>query len=901
MTTVHRRQPANIFSTLWCAIAVTAVPALAGASTNECLDGRLERLSLYGTSLAAERFDPDTGRDLRNYAPDRLVDYKHMRLALDIPDMDKPVARGNQQLSFEVIGKPLGALRLNAVQLDIERVGFAAVDKNIHKVSFHHEDDVLTASFTPPLPVGREFTLAIDYTIDHPSDGLFWTTSSPEWPGRPPQIHTQGQPETNRHWFPAHDSPNERLTTELLVTVPSGFEVISNGHLLSSESRGGRTMWHWDLDHPHVTYLVTLVVGKFATVDVAPDGAKVRMPVHVPEQWGDRAEPTYKNTHAMLEIFEERFDEPYPWGDRYAQVVVWNFGAGGMENTTVSSMYDTAVLDDIALAERDLDGLISHELAHQWFGDMLTCNTWAHIWLNEGWATYSTSLWFEARDGYNEGYLRNLHGSLRGLAERDQLKPGDDTSRPGMVSRVYEHPWEVFRRRSNPYPKGAAILHMLRMKLGEDLFFDAVAQYIDRYKYQSVETEDFRAVLEEVSGLSLEHFFHQWCDRPGTPKLDVKVSWNESAGELTIAVDQKQLIDAANPAFAFDLPIEVYEHNGTSEPDRRTITVEARRHTLTIPMGAKPEMVLIDPDLSVLAAVSLDMPRDMLIKQATSAGSLASRIEAAKELRDNKSSESAEALAAIVADADENYAVRAKAAESLGRLGRTDELTASLEAVRSGDPRVRQSVLSAIARQDTDAVYELIAPHAKASERSYLCRAEALEALGRSGDTRYLPVIRAGLEAESQHDQVRNAALKALAHFEDKQSLELATRYAMPGHYARTRPTAIDTVRKLNDTDPDMAYEALAPLLVDSTEKRTIRGLIDALSHIEDERALATLEAFADRTRDPRLAELATRAHERLAARLAGDESLEEAHTRIEHLEREIEKLRNEVEEKAKD
>jgi aminopeptidase N len=442
---------------------------------------------------------------------------------------------------------------------------------------------------------------------------------------------------------------------------------------------------------------------------------------------------------------------------------------------------------------------------------------------------------------------------------------------------------------------------MLRMKLGEDLFFDAVAEYIDRYKYQTVETEDFRAVLEEVSGLSLEQFFHQWCDRPGTPKLDVKVSWNESAGELTIKADQKQRIDAENPAFVFDLPIEVYEYNGTSEPDRRSISISGRTHTLTIPLSKKPEMVLIDPDLSVLAAVSIDMPRDMLIKQATSARSLASRIEAAKELRDNKSSESAKVLAAVVTNTDEHYSVRSKAAESLGSLGRTAELTSALEAVRTGDPRVRQSVISAIARQDTDEAYELIADHAEAGERSYICRAEALEALGRSGDVRYLQTIRRGLEAESQNDRVRTSALKALAHFEDKQNLEIATRYAQPGHYARTRPTAIATIRKLNETDPSAAYEALAPLLVDSTEKRTLRELIDTLSHIEDERGLATLEAFAARTRDTQLAERATRAHERLAAKLAGDTSLEEAHTKIEHLERELKKLRNEVDEKAKD
>lgn len=874
------------------ASAVCIAAAGSAGEVNECLEGRLER-GHWAADTTEHRFDEQSGRDLRHYAPDRPADFVSMKLELDIPDMEVPALTAREHLTFIPTGKPLAALRLDAEGLQISAVELIKLTKEMVHTSFHHDGHELMVTFNPPLAVGREYGLDIAYTLEDPADGLFWTTSSPAWPGRPPQVHSQGQPETNRYWFCCHDSPNERMTTELIVTVPTGFEVISNGELIATQPADGRTTFHWKLDQPHPAYLVTMVIGKFATVDVAPAGSSLRLPVHVPEQWAGRVANTYGRTADMVKVFEERFDEPYPWGNRYAQVLVWNFGAGGMENTSATTMYDTAVFDEVALADGDLDGLISHELAHQWFGDLLTCNTWAHIWLNEGWATYSESLWMEARDGYSEGYLFDLIGSLRGLAEEDQIAPDKPADRPGMVSTIYEHPWDVFNRTSNPYPKGAAILHMLRMKLGDELFFKGVAAYIDEHRLESVVTEDFRAALEGVSGVSLEQFFDQWCYRPGTPDLHITTAWDEAGGQLAVTIEQRQRIDADNPAFTFDLPVQIFT-DSAGEPVRRSIAIDSRRHELSFPLDAAPKMVLIDPDLTVLAKVTLDHPREMLLAQMRDGTTVPAQVEAIKALRRHKAGEVTRALTDVLLDAEVHFAVRREATATLGALARTTELALALDASRSGDPRVRAAIIEALGKIDTDAAYTAVAPFATGAEKSYACRAEALKALGRSGNPDHLPAIRAALEVESQNDRIRTAALEALASFDDAQDIALAAKYAAPGSFGRTRPTAIDTIRTLADLDPEAAYESLAPLLVPSVEQRAVRALIDALSHIKDERGLATLAAFADRTKDPILEQEARDAHERLAALLRGDTSLEEAHSRIEHLERELSKLRNE-------
>jgi aminopeptidase N len=859
------------------------------------------RMLAAGAEAQALPTEPGTGRNLRNYAPDRPADFKHMKLEFDIPDMNRPEMAAKQTLTFTPIAAPLAELNLNAEQLKIESVEIpdSSPLAGAHRVTPSHDGSTLTLVFDPPLPPGADGAVVVRYRVNDPADGLTWTPETAAWAGRPAQIHTQGQPETNRYWFPAHDSPNERMTTEIVATVPEGFIVSANGREVEPpRTSGGRTTFHWLQDTDHVAYLVSMIVGKFDVRDVAPAGSAVPMPVYVPPGKGDLIEGTYGRTPEMVRVFERLFDEPYPF-DRYAQLVVWNFGAGGMENTSATTMFDTAILSEKALEDDDLDGLISHELGHQWFGDLITCNSWAHIWLNEGWATYCTALWFEARDGAQDGYLRQMHQNLRGVAENDQLAPGAPVTRPGMVSPIYKHPWEVFRRVSNPYPKGASILHMLRKRLGDEVFFKGVHAYVDRYKHKTVETADFRRVMEEVSGQGLDGFFDQWCFRPGTPDLRVSVRYRAASKQVAVTLEQKQLIDDDHPAYEFDLPIEIYtEASPGATPIIATLHVSASRHELLIDVPAEPAMVLIDPDLAVLSRIDVDAPVRWLTNQLWTTRSIASRLDAAKFLKNKAGPEAVAALARRVSEAD-NWSVRAAAARALGDLYATRELAAALSA-GIDHPKARLAAIRALGAAGGDEAVELLAKHAANENESYACRAAALEWLGRRaprGSTSHLPIFEAALRADSQHEQVRSGALEGLAALGAREGFDMAVPFTRDGNLSRLRPIAITASARLADPANKAAALALIEPLLTDREDRARHAAIDALVELEDPRGLEMLSRVADTSRNVITSERAEAARARLVARLASRDAAGAAQGEIDRLRNDLKRLETRVKE----
>ncbi|MGE3107576.1 MAG: M1 family aminopeptidase [Phycisphaerales bacterium] len=836
------------------------------------------------TPRAVASFDEATGRSLLNYPPHRFVDYKRMTLAITIPDMNTPALGAAAQYTIEPIAGPVDHIMLRAGppgSMQIKRVTIGADAGSAADVAFTHEGEELNLSFAPALTPGHISTLTVVYQLTDPPAGLTWTPETPEWKGRPAQLHSQGQPETNHYWFPCRDFPNERLETELIVTVPEGYQALSNGRLVESRSAtiaaeasmpgskpvSART-FHWLQDKPHVNYLVTLVVGKFDVVDVS--GGGVPMPVYAPLGRGGDVKRTYGRTGQMIDLFAGLVDEPYPW-DKYAQSIVWNFGAGGMENTSATTMFDTAILDERALLDGDLDGLISHELAHQWFGDLVTCNSWEHIWLNEGFATYFSHLWFQKRDG-NDAYLSGLFGNFQQLIQND--KP-DAPHQPAMCSKEYADTWEAFGRAANPYPKGASILHMLRRKVGDQLFFDALALYVDRYKFQTVETDSLRYCFEEVSGLSLDRFFRQWCYRPGVPTADVVISWDASASSLNISLTQTQHIDGNNPAFFYTLPVWVKLPGG--ETRTLDVPVDGKTQSATFQLPAAPVLVAVDPELSVLGSFSVTAPnaatnwRDLLSQGPTAA----SKLQAIAALRrmgaGNVPSDAVMALSALAHDSTAYVALRTAAAQALGEIG-TPDLPAALVLNPPQDARVRKTAIEQAPRvyeqikggSDGAAARLLDAVRGMAtSDPSYAARAAAIRAMVKMGDPGAGLVVVESLKVESQHDEVRQAALESLPSLDSASALADAVKYAGPGSYPRTRPSAINAIGALARHDPDLALGALRTLISDSNW-RVARSAGEAMVRLGDARAIPMLEAFAASAPTPAAASMARRWIEQL-------------------------------------
>lgn len=543
------------------------------------------------------RWDAATGRNLANYAPPLHFDHQSMVLEISIADMSRPTFDAVCTLVSTAVGTDRATLTLDAR----EKMNFSAVTVDGQPATFTHEDNLLTITLPRPVAPGTSISTRITYTATEPSGdgvGLVWlkgrakdTDDDTTRAKRGPLIFTQGQANWNSYWFPCHDFPNDRLSTKLIVTAPDGFEVISNGALTDRAPQpDGRIRWTWDQAKPHPAYLVMLAVGKFDVVQLGgPQSARpnLPMPVYGPIGSAEKLKEIFASTPAMIAHFEQLFDEPYPW-DKYAQVIVRGFNWGGMENTSATILADYAARGSAG----SQDDLISHELVHQWMGDLITCKSWEHLWLNEGWATYGEWLWTEHAKGRN-AYIKQANDARRKLSVTPTSPMPFGVP---VVSKLYSEPDDTFTKGEDPYTKGGFFLHMLRERLGDDTFWRGVRLYINTYALKSVETDDFRHIMERASGQSLERFFDQWLTRTGMPR--VKVSRQDDATKATFIVTQTQPIDEANPAWAFELPIWLKLEDGSERWIR--IPTDQRTTTLTETLPSPVAKMQIDPAATVL-------------------------------------------------------------------------------------------------------------------------------------------------------------------------------------------------------------------------------------------------------------------------------------------------------------
>lgn len=580
-----------------------------------------------GKDPSDPRIDQD-GRSTSVWPISPQFDYLHMTLRLDIPDMGTARLTGEQNLRLVALGRARERVRLDCAGPKVTQVRLGR-----DRLPFTIDHDVLVIELPRPALPGRPFELDISYDLDFIANrGTGLTYSKPRRePSNDsekfPQIHSQGEAQENSLWFPCHDFPNERLTTELLVTVDDSYEVCSNGRLLARE-RGpdGRATWHWLQNRPHVNYLVMLAIGKFSIVEVGgPDSARPGLPMPVYTFLGteDNVRRTFAETPEMIAFFEQKFEEPYPW-DKYAQVIVRDFRWGGMENTSATTLTASAAEGD------DQTDLIAHELAHQWFGDLVTCRSWEHLWLNEGWASMCEALWQEHKAGPDAGRREYLRTVRRFAASQRFSNRATFPAHPAMASNRYRHPDEAIMKTDDVYAKGAMVLHMLRQRLGDAVFTAGTRLYLDRFKFNQAETDDFRRCMEEVSGESLERFFQQWVYRPGMPRLDIDLTWEDVPKQLLIDITQTQTVNADNPAYAFSFPLYCRFEDGSGQ--YVYVSVDSRQTSARFDLPAKPAGVSTDPNATVLAGSNVKKPISMWVDDLEHGPTIIAQLDAAEVL-----------------------------------------------------------------------------------------------------------------------------------------------------------------------------------------------------------------------------------------------------------------------------
>jgi len=816
-----------------------AISALSGYALGESE-------ALVGGVGPKRAFDWDAGSDPEQYPPDCPVDFTHLKLELTFADLMSRSFEGTASLTMRPIHDDVKELTLNAVDLRIDDVRVGGATKFTHD----YDGRRLRLHFAAPLPMDADTTVAIRYGCVDPAYGMVWALPDEAYPDRPLVIHSQGEAEYARHWFPCLDSPVDRCSSEVLVTVPEPFIAISNGKLMNrkGDPRAKTTVFHYLQQQPHVFYLVSLVIGQFN--EVSDKWRNVEVQYFLPPGKGEFAKLTYGKTPRMLDFFSKRLGFDYPYA-KYSQVNVPLFMFGGMENTSATTMSDSAILTPRASIDQDLEGLVSHELAHQWFGDLITCRSWKHIWLNEGFATFMADVWDQEEKGRDD-YLYEFWKRYDSVAGNDQAGEG-----PPMTFGDYRHPDEVFRfKGSMPYSKGSCVLHMLRSMLGDELFWDGVGRYIQTYAHQQVETEDFRRAMESVSGRNLEHFFTQWVYRPGVPHLNVAYDWNSGEQTATVTVRQTQRIDEVSPALHFPLPL--YFRAG-GEAVTHSLPVDEKKEVYRRRFETKPDLFCVDPEAGVLSKTELEMPREMWLTLLAQGPTGVTRAMAASHLGKSDRPEAVEALRSTVANAEEHWTVRAEAAGALGAMKSNRARDALLGLLREPESlaahKVRAAVVSAAGAYDEAEVGAAVAPFAEA-DASERVEASATAALGRIRAFDSSNLLVANADKESFWDQIRMAAIGALAARNDPPAIEVAMKYAAYGQEDRLRPVAIRALGRLARENSERRAELRAVIArwLTDPQDRVVWASIEALADIGDAESTAAIRgllgaAVKERTR----------------------------------------------------
>ena len=572
----------------------------------------------------------------------------------------------------------LAAIRINPVRSGIDKLTLDAVNLNIKSVKVDEteqnfdSDGEAAANSTAGRQLKRTtITIAIEYWVEKPQRGLYFILPDKNYPNKPTQVWTQGEDEDSRFWFPCFDYPGQLATSEIRVQVPQKFIAISNGELINTEEVREDKIYHWSQQQVHPTYLMTLAVGDFAEIKDEWKGKPVTY--YVEKLREEDARRSMGKTPRMIEFFSEKYGYPYPY-PKYAQVCVDDFIFGGMENTSTTLLTDRCLLDErAALDNRGTESLVAHELAHQWFGDLVVIKHWSHAWIKEGMASYSEVMWTDKEYGKDDAAYYIFNEARNYLAE--------DASRyrRPIVTHVYREAIELSDRHF--YEKGACVYHMIRAELGDELFYKAIHTFVRDNAHKTVETIDLLRAIEKATGRNLMFLFDQYVYRGGHPDYKVAYSWDGDNKLAKVTVTQTQVKDSKNDSgnskdvFDLKIPIgfgykpekEAYDDSSAPyTPNLKTFTVRVyeREQSFYFPLEEKPAFISFDVGNKYLKTVVLEYGVAELKAQLQFDPDPVSRIYAAHALAKKGGLEAVKTLSEVLKK-EPFWAVRAEVAGQL--------------------------------------------------------------------------------------------------------------------------------------------------------------------------------------------------------------------------------------------
>ncbi|MBS1564901.1 MAG: M1 family peptidase, partial [Bacteroidetes bacterium] len=757
--------------------------------------GCLLALGLVNSTIGLGQADTSWKTVYRETAT-RINDLVHTKLDVRF-DYDKSYLNGKAWITLKPHFYATDSLSLDAKGMDIAKVAIVKGGSS-SPLKYQYDGMILNIKLDRSYKGGDNYTVYIEYTAK-PNElkvkgsaaitdakGLYFINPRGEDKDKPTQIWTQGETEANSVWFPTIDKPNQKMTDEILMTVPDKYVTLSNGVLASQKKNGDGTRTDdWKMELPHAPYLVFMGVGDYAIVKDSYKGKEVAY--YVEKEYAPVARKIFGLTPEMIAFYSRITGVDYVW-PKYDQIVGRDYVSGAMENTTATLHQESAQQDARELVDgNSWEEVIAHELFHQWFGDLVTTESWSNLTLNESFANYSETLWNEYKHGKDAGDAQN-YGDMQGYL-------GSHSEAKDLVRFHYNDKEDMFDAVS--YNKGGSILHMLRNYLGDSAFFKALNLYLTTNKFKSAEAHQLRLAMEEVSGRDLNWFFNQWYFGSGNPQVEISYAYDDAAGKVTVTIKQTQPGDKV-----FRLPIGVDVYNG-KDKTRYNVWMEDREQSFTFPYSKHPDLVNVDADKIMLWTKKENKTIENYLHQYKYAAGYVDRREAIDFAAKNQSdAKSLELLKLAVKD--RYYALRSY---TLGKLDMKNETVKSQ----------MEPIIADLTKNDTKSTV----------------RAAAIGLLGQYEKADYKPLF---LKATTDSSySIAGEGLEALAHLDPDAALAQARKFTsapMKGKLAASVSQLL--IEGGTEADFDIIAGNFGKLPVSDSKFEALQPFADYLGKVTD-------------------------------------------------------------------
>lgn len=788
-------------------------------------------LLMISASASAQDFIPHTEthlRDPQEFPREHPVDMQNMRVEVSfVPTQG--LVKGRVTHTFLPLRQRVDSIEFNAVKITIK-----SATLNGKTLRYTNDGNKVTVFPEPALTWGTKHDITFEYEAT-PKRGIYFIGWNDPRNMSRKQIWTQGQGIDNRHWIPMYDETNDKLTTETITTIDKQYKVLSNGTKVSEkENKDGTKTWHYRMTHPHAGYLVMLGIGDYG---IKTDKTKGGVPLNLyyyPD-WKDRVEPTYKYSAEAVDFVADWVHVPYAW-ESYSQIPVQDFIYGAMENTTATVFGDFYHVDDRIFLDRNYIGVNVHELAHQWFGDLVTGRSGENQWLQESFATFFPKMFtrkYFGEDAYQWNRRGEHNGSL--AASASDLYPVAHTK--GGTARVYG--------------KGSAVIEMMHYAFGEDQVRRVLEHFLRHHMYQNVETNDLYQSFQDTLGITPYWFFDEWLYRGGEPNYEVNYQEGTINGQNTTQIMVQQVHETNDLVGLFKMPIDFIVRYTDGSQDSVRKMIEKQSTVVEIPNPGRKQIsfVLFDPGSHVLKKVTFNKDFEELRAQALGATNMIDRYDAIVALKNDSTSMALKRpLMMQVFDREKYYAVKAEIVSQLANDNTPESIAFLRRALHDPATEVRSAVITNINRIPQDLLPDF---ETMLDDSSYNNIFNALEKLADQypqNNDRYIQMVD---NEWGPGNRVRIKRYELMAMKGDQVAIDSLSAYLGSSYEFWTRQNVLNSMKKLNLVNEASARNMMEALVSPNNRLAGVAaGTIDYLMQQEQNRRVF-LSAMSAKTWQP--------------------------------------------------